>query len=128
MTTRADLLALADRVEREEPGFAMNKEILRVLGFTWRGMAYWSADDKNMWTKPIDFTTSLDAAASLVPITALEVTVRNYQTGTYVRITTQAGGPVYSEMLSRGGPCEPQARTAAALRARAIELKGVTNG
>jgi hypothetical protein len=66
--TRAELLALAARVEAAtEGGLALNKAILLALGYSWRGMAYWHSDDKRMWTGPTTFTTSLDAAASLVP-------------------------------------------------------------
>lgn len=62
-----DLSLLADRCEREGPSRDLDKAILRALGFTWRGMAYWSADDKTMWQGPTQFTSSLDAAVTLVP-------------------------------------------------------------
>jgi hypothetical protein len=106
--TSAELLALAARVETEEPSEKLDFDILDAI--TPRGTSW----------KYRPYTTSLDAAASLMPSTVQEVTVRNYPTGTVVRATTASGAPVYSEVL-RGKPAEPQARTAAALRAKAQE-------
>jgi hypothetical protein len=62
----SDLLDLAKRCERAEgPSFDLDKAILAALGFTWRGMNYWSSD--KMWKGPSNFTSSLDAAAYLIP-------------------------------------------------------------
>jgi hypothetical protein len=108
--TRQQLLDLAERVEREEPSRELDSAVWRAIG-------------SPPFVGELNYTTSRDDAASLMPETVQEVTVRNYPTGTYVRATTKSGKPVYSEMLSRGGPCEAQARTAAALRARAQEAK-----
>jgi hypothetical protein len=63
----SDLLKFADRCEEVESGsFNLDKAILAALGFTWRGMAYWSREEK-MWKGPTNFTTSIDAAMTLVP-------------------------------------------------------------
>lgn len=68
MSARETLLELAARCEREDGGFNLDKDILRALGYTWRGMAYWYRDDSHTWPhKPSNFTTSLDAAVTLVP-------------------------------------------------------------
>jgi hypothetical protein len=122
--TRAELLALADRVETEEPSEELRRAVLVACGWVDRDDEYdnWSTPGGGVWPAPHPLR-SLDAAASLMPPTVQEVTVRNYPTGTYVRATTKDGTPIYSEMLAKGGPCEAQARTAAALRAIAMEAK-----
>jgi hypothetical protein len=63
-----DLLAVAELCERADgPSFDLDKAILKALGFTWRGMNYWSADNETMWNGTMTFTHSIDAAALLVP-------------------------------------------------------------
>lgn len=64
---KAKLEALLDRVERAigwDSG--IDKDILRCLGFTWRGMDYWHHDNRTMWKGCINFTASIDAALALV--------------------------------------------------------------
>ena len=64
----SDLLKFADQCEAVECGsFGLDKAILAALGFTWRGMNYWSSDDKTMWNGRVDFTSSIDAAITLIP-------------------------------------------------------------
>ena len=61
----ADLSALIARLEAAEVGsFALDKQILAALGFTWRGMAYWNSENE-MWSGPSALTRSLDAALAL---------------------------------------------------------------
>lgn len=68
MTKRDELLALADRCEREGAGsFDLDKAILRALGYTWRGMDYWFRDGSHTWKGESHPTQSLDAALTLVP-------------------------------------------------------------
>lgn len=70
-TNRAQLLALADRCEREEPSAALNEAIALAAG--WRtvflhGEPWWSPPGSLEWVMGIDaYTTSLDAAVTLVP-------------------------------------------------------------
>lgn len=62
------LLELAERCEAAtEGGFDLNKEILKALGYTWRGMGYWFHDDSHQWLGCTQFTLSIDAALTLVP-------------------------------------------------------------
>lgn len=59
---------LPTRIEAAEEGsFDLDKEILRALGYTWRGMAYWYRDDTHTWKGSVALTRSIDAALSLVP-------------------------------------------------------------
>lgn len=136
--TRAEYEALAMRVEREEPSRELDAAVdclvrdrmlhpLLPSGFT---MAM-GADHRLAKAPYITrdhgpaphYTTSLDAAASLMPVTVQEVTVRQYPSGTVVRATTASGVPVYSEVHDDSRTAEAQARTAAALRARGMEAK-----
>ena len=55
--TRADLLSLADRVEREAPSLALDDAVARATGVT----------ENFLRVGRIPYTTNLDAAASLVP-------------------------------------------------------------
>ena len=65
---KSELLKLAERVEAlSGPDFYVNKSILAALGYTWRGMAYWSADNTHVWPGRTAFTALLDAAMTLVP-------------------------------------------------------------
>jgi hypothetical protein len=62
------LVRLAERCEQAAgPSFDLDKEILKALGFTWRGMNYWSADNETMWKGTMTFTHSIDAAITLIP-------------------------------------------------------------
>ena len=58
MTTPEALNELADRVEREEPGYELDKEIKRSLR---------RVDGSRISGMPRHYTTSLDAAVTLVP-------------------------------------------------------------
>lgn len=120
------LLALAERCEREEPSRELDQSIAKTIGFrpSWHG-----DDGETRFYAPgtgegscsriaLPYTTSRDAAATLEPADALEVCVRRYPRGMYVRITLANGDPVYCEGL-RSKITEPMARCAAALRAKA---------
>lgn len=68
MSDPAKLLELAARCEAADKGsFDLDREILAVLGYTWRGMAYWFSDDSHAWPHQVTLTRSLDAAMALVP-------------------------------------------------------------
>ena len=109
MTTRADLLALADRVEREEPSVELDGYIAVAIneapGITGR-----------LWR----YTTSLDAAASLAKYNwTIALDHFGGENVWRVSIYTITG----DLMTVTHAPTEPRARTAAALRARAQEMK-----
>lgn len=123
MTTRADLLALADRVEREEPSRELDARIAKAIGWTQNDPR--DADDWAGWTDPArpgrifiprHWTSSLDAAASLCPAgwKLCDVWVIEY---VVVRLLNAAR--TYAVGMADD---EPRARTAAALRARAQEM------
>lgn len=62
----SDLQSLLERIKAASGWDSqLDKDILRYLGFTWRGMAYWN-NDNQMWKEPVDFTASTDAALALV--------------------------------------------------------------
>ena len=64
---KSELLRLAERVEAlRGPDYTVNKSILAALGYTWRGIAYWSKDNTHFWKGSTAFTGSLDAAMTLV--------------------------------------------------------------
>lgn len=69
----SELWQLADRCEAASEGsFDLDNEILIALGYSWRGMGYWFRDDSHQWKGGKSFTTSLDAAMTLVPEDASE--------------------------------------------------------
>lgn len=119
--TRDDLLKLAERVEREEPSRELAEAIARRLG--------WERDyTDNFWISgpgtgrglhiELPFwLTSLDAAASLVKGWRV-LEVRQRLDGWWVCVLqNQHRTKVETGMA----PTEPRARTAAALRAIAME-------
>lgn len=96
------LLALADRVEREEPSQSLDRDIAEAVNGPPGLSGY-------IWA----YTKSCDAAKTLEPKDAQEIVVRNFQSGTYVRITLKSGTPIYAD----SAPDEPRGRVAASLRA-----------
>lgn len=106
--TRADLLALADRVEREEPSEWLDGDIRTAVGYA-PGQA-WEA-----------YTASLDAAASLVPEGWVVYDImQSINEPWYVSLWSK--DPSVIGLVEGNAPDEPRARTAAALRARAQEM------
>ena len=64
----SELIRLAERCEKADtPSLDLDKSILRALGFTWRGMNYWSADNETAWKGLATFSYSIDAAITLIP-------------------------------------------------------------
>lgn len=64
--SKEQLQALLERVERATGWDSdIDKSMLRALGYTWRGMAYWHSNDRDMWKGPVFFTHSIDAAIAL---------------------------------------------------------------
>ena len=112
-TDPAVLLALADRCEREEPSSPLNVAICFAI----------FGDDKSKWpTPPLlrQFTTSLDAAVTLVPerwdtIVAVMLTTRDPAAARVFK------GAMYPSFNGEA-KTEAMARCAAALRARASLL------
>jgi hypothetical protein len=122
--SKAVLLALADRCERETPHWRLDVDI--ELAITpdaidryWDGLVRVGLGDKAY--NPPNYTAFVHAAKSLEPADAQEVCIRIYRKGAYVRITVADGTPVYCEVLDRP-ITEAMARCAAALRARAALL------
>jgi hypothetical protein len=105
MMTRGEMLALADRVEREEPSEALNEAI---------------ADAVEMGDAP--YTHSLDAAMTLVPLawSLHEIAHSDHYQKWAATLWCISGR--FDEV--RGyAPTEVAARCAAALRARSSLLK-----
>lgn len=100
---RADLLALADRVEREEPN-------TRLDG--------WIAEMFFNGNHIPPYTTSLDAAASLVPSTAVWLR-KSEKTMT---VAFYGRGEEWGIHIDATGHTPAAALTAAALRAMAQEI------
>jgi hypothetical protein len=120
MTRAEELLALADRVEKEEPSIALNEAVALSVG--WRlctdlGVHLWMPPDAAPCQAiPPNWLHSLAAAASLMP------------EGWWIEeLTGRPDGSVYllavTEFTHAEGeaPDEKRARTAAALRAIASE-------
>lgn len=134
--TAADLEALADRVEREVPSRELDRAIARAVGFrpSWAGSHgeahFYAPGAPEGSATPIarEYTTSLDAAATLVP-EGLHLDLHDW---------TWAEEPCWSAGLqSSKGPTiclfaraatRAAALTAACLRARAALLKEPTDG
>ena len=102
---QAQLLALADRCEREEPSRKLDVSISDALGYAHDG------------SLPF-YTTSLDAAVTLVP------------EGFIWRVSGSSEGrffaslhPAARDAVTGQAKTEPMARCAAALRARAAVLE-----
>ena len=121
--TRADLLALADRVETEEPSAVLLALIAAKLGWVQRADAFWLAPNGGLYNTLPDWLRSLDAAASLAPSGAYVSVEKNSASSWECCITLPTGRFLVSSDVEAWGraPTEPQARTAAALRARAQE-------
>jgi hypothetical protein len=125
MTTRQQLLDLAERVEREEPSEALGNSIAHACGWTFLSSRYtdvgdyWlSPDDEGCWDEPPDWLHSLDAAVTLER-KDLWVFVNRYPDVVCVDATDSQGAVVAASRA----PDEPRARTAAALRALAQEAR-----
>lgn len=152
MATATELRALARRVCEEQPSPELLKDIFRALGLapdTSRPNGYgWCEDDWGWWLltgedgrippkrlDPKPWLTSLDAAASLLPLGW-----RVQQVGMWSAAVLRAKGPwqciVEREETETGplnpcwdtrcdhAPTEAQARTAAALLAHAADCDG----
>lgn len=64
----SDLAGLIERVEKATgpDHHGIDTAILRHLGFTWRGMAYWNQSETQIFKGSTFFTSSVDAAIALV--------------------------------------------------------------
>ncbi len=122
----ATLRALADRCEREEPSRELDVEIALRVG--WRRNRnlpniWMEATSSKLFGHPPRYTTSLDAAATLVPegwcISSLSSTCGPHWRCTLFQCghahTVSAEQPIWSPRIKSG----PLALCAAALRARA---------
>lgn len=122
--TRAALLALAERVER---GDATNEEIASALG--WResnlvSSGWWYAPDGIAQLGVPAWLTSLDAAVTLVPEWWV---VSHVNSGGTHFMAMRTPAPPFRSVTGKADT-EPQARTAAALRARAAMMGDGDNG
>ena len=108
MADRAVLLALADRCEQEYPNASLDAAISTAVD------PIKARQEGAGWP---DYTTSLDAAVTLVPSDAQEVVIRIYPNGSYARVTEGEAWHVrvHSSQVSTHGPA--LALCSAALRA-----------
>lgn len=127
---RQVLLDLADRVAGGETGFYIDKAILAALGFTWRGMSYWSADDKATWKGSSKFTQSIDSAENLLPSKEWNWAVERFvfdavipyrKAGAKASVWRDSRNPK-ERIINVEAPTPATALTAASLRARAEAL------
>lgn len=107
MTTAAELEAVALRVEREEPS---------------RRLDEWLSGMFSAGAEVLPYTTSLDAAASLMPSGwVVNDVMQSIHGSWYVRLWPTDASAI--GMAEGNAPDEPRARTAAALRAMAQEAR-----
>jgi len=112
------LRALADRCETEEPSEQLVMAVLRALGWKCRGDVWWHAPSwqQERWEYAPCILTSIDAAASLMPEGWWMPQLRQEYGSIYVCFDRLDG-----KRASGVSRTESQARTAAALRAMAVE-------
>lgn len=120
MSRRNELLALADRIEREEPSQDLDYAILTAA----KGRPLYPLGTA-IYGAPIPprYTASLDAAASLVPKGWKTSRVMADMDGHIQVILERPNPPTIHSVVSiwAYAPDEPRARAAAALRAIAQE-------
>lgn len=120
--TRDDYEALALRVEREEPSRELDLAVALAVGWTYHAppMVAYLSDPKRprMLKKAPRYTTCLDAAASLVPDGWVldQIVTENQFTRVYLARVLDAADAMSLALT------EPRARTAAAIRAQAMEI------
>lgn len=97
---------LIERLEQAtEGGLTLDKAILAELGFTWRGMDYWHHDNKTMWKGSTHFTSSIDAALTLVPEGwSVDLTRHRGNVGNYARVYHDGMHGEPSFMVHKNGP------------------------
>lgn len=121
--TRAEYEALARRVETEEPSYDLDDAILHAIGQQWTHPLM-PKDAIGQPNGPPFFTTSLDAAVTLVPERMGVVLVWSKR-GAIVSLSTMPLGEVEEQswypQVKAATPAA--ALTAAALRALAQEAK-----
>lgn len=127
--TRAELLALAQRVETEEPSRELVGEVAHAFGWqnvrltpSYTGYDYVgdAPDGSSCGCWIPNWLHSLDAAASLMPPGWRVVEMRQRLDGFWVCVFQNQ---YRTEIVTGKAPTEPEARTAAALRAIAQEAK-----
>ena len=127
----AALLALAERVEKEEPSNQLDAEVWDTIGLTddqKRHCQKWIRMDGRTdltrfdflraWTKC--YTSGIDAAASLMP-GGWVIRIGQIRFGMW-RVEAWRGDKSFASVpdVDTAGCSEPQARSAVALRARAV--------
>lgn len=118
-----DYEALAQRVEREEPSRELTVDVLEAFGWqTMKGDVLWVRRKGAIgWQDAPDPLHSLDAAASLVPPGWIQLIVGwRHDLGV---VSCELLGPRRGMEAAGTAPDEKRARTAAALRAQAMEMK-----
>lgn len=117
------LLALADRCEREGPSEELDREIAKAAG--WKvnprhAIFCWIRPDGKYVMGVLPFTTSLDAAVSLVP-EGCSITISipgAYAGGHYAMLCLPMQGPIPPRHTGKASTT-PLSLCAASLRARA---------
>jgi hypothetical protein len=120
---RAELLALAERVEKEEPSAELDSDIVHAIGQPWTH-PYMVIEPEIGPVRAPRFCTSLDAAASLVPQTARWAIGPDFTRVHRTRATVWVEGHTRGRVVDgvRDDDKLAAALTAAALRAIAMEL------
>lgn len=124
--TAAELIALAERVEGlTEADRNVGSDVLRALGYTWRGMDYWNRDNNHI-LKGCGASTiiaSLDAVVSLIEQVLPGVTKHGYGRAAADIIigTVEHNGNFFT---SARATSPARALLAATLRAKAAEVAG----
>jgi hypothetical protein len=118
---------VAEKADRE-----IDVAILRMLGYTWRGMDYWHHDDKRIWKGSTFFTGSVDAALALVErlLPGWCYSVHRNEDGHFGSVWApgQGGGPGswVVEMFDEKAVNPALALICAALSAKIAEMEGAT--
>jgi hypothetical protein len=123
MMTRGEMLALADRVEREEPSRRMYLDIAQAAGWKQRKDGAWERPDGGLHYKLPDWLRSLDAAVTLVPLTHTFWDARQHNGHGEALVYEGYSPGAFARRGTGRGKTVAMALCAAALRARSSLLK-----
>ena len=121
MSAALALLDLADRVEREDTSAKLDEDVALAMGWDNKAEVFWHAPTASDWQIGCPaFTSSIDAAELLRPKGWGIRGVQNFG-GAWCYVFMRNGTDLFEAHAD--AITEPRARTAAALRATAVDME-----